>query len=68
MRLKNTRIDRGNQIPDELLDEFYIYRRKVDNLTKLNHNYLYTNWGGYDYYDGEFIKYNEISDKKTIQV
>jgi|688.fasta_scaffold258370_1 hypothetical protein len=64
-KMKNTRIDRGNQIPDELLDDFYIYRRKVDNLTKLNHKYLYSNWDGYDYYDGEYIKNNDISDKKN---
>lgn len=55
---KNTRIKRGNQVPDELLDEFYLYRRMVDNKLDLIRDQFIKDWSGYDYYDGEFIKEN----------
>ena len=55
---KNTRIKNGSQIPDELLSEFYIYRRLVDNKLDLIRNKFIENWSGYDYYDGEYIKDN----------
>jgi hypothetical protein len=55
---KETRIKNGNQIPDELLDEFYIYRRLVDNKLDLIREEFIKNWSGYDYYDGEYIRDN----------
>jgi hypothetical protein len=64
-KMKLTRIANGNQVPDELLSEFYIYRRKVDNLTKINCVSLYEKWDGFDYYDGEYIKNNDINDRKN---
>lgn len=53
---KLTRIKRGNQVPDELLDEFYLYRRLVDNKLDLIRKKVIEEWSGYDYYDGEYIK------------
>lgn len=55
---KLTRIERGYQIPDELLSEFFLYRRTVDNLTSLLKRLILENWDGYDYYDGEYIRDN----------
>jgi hypothetical protein len=55
---KLTRIKRGNQVPDELLDEFYLYRRLVDNKLDLIRKKVIEEWSGYDYYDGEYIKDN----------
>ena len=36
-------------------NEYRIYRKKVDYLTKKNKKYLLVNWNGFDYYDGEYI-------------
>ncbi len=55
---KQTRIDRGLQIPDEFKRPFELYRRLVDNLTIKNKKNLLENWDGYDFYDGEYIKDN----------
>lgn len=57
-KIKKTRIKNGYQIPDELLSEYRIYRRKVDNLTNLIKDEFIRNWDGYDYYDNEFILNN----------
>ena len=39
-------------------DEYLIYRRKVNNLSKKNRKKLLENWNGLDYYDNEYIKDN----------
>lgn len=36
-------------------NDYRIYRKKVDYLTKKNKKILFENWNGFDYYDGEFI-------------
>ena len=41
-------------------DEYLIYRRKVNNLTKKNKKELFENWNGYDFYDNEYIKDNLV--------
>jgi hypothetical protein len=48
-RIKNNNIERTN---------FYLYKRKVLNITRKNFKILIENWNGYDYYDQEFIKNN----------
>jgi len=55
---KQTRIKRGNQIPDHLLESYFLYRRKVDNISDRLKNDMLKDWNGYDYYDGEYIKDN----------
>lgn len=55
-KVKQTKIELGLVIPDELLNEWLIYKKDVRNLTKVSSKKLYENWDGYDYYDGEFIK------------
>lgn len=55
---KIKRIEKGTQIPDYMLDPFFIYRRKVHNLTNKNKSILFENWNGYDYYDNTYIKNN----------
>jgi hypothetical protein len=49
-------IDNGSIIPDYLLSDFEIYKRKVRNITNSNKKHLYENWNGDDYYDNELIK------------
>ena len=58
LKTKKTRINKGSQIPDDLLPEFFIYRRLVDNLTSLIKNEIMEKWDGYDYYDNEYIRSN----------
>ena len=60
---KNTRILNGNQIPDEDLSLFKIYRKKVTSFTNKNKKYLFKNWDGLDFYDNEYIKFNLTLDK-----
>jgi hypothetical protein len=55
---RNTRIENGSIIPDELLTEWQLYKREVSKLTNRVKKKLYENWDGYDYYDGEYIKGN----------
>jgi hypothetical protein len=43
---KNTRIKKGNQVPDDLLDDFYIYRRLVDNKLDLIREKFIEDWSG----------------------
>ena len=62
-KMKETKIKNGNQVPDELLDSYLLYRRNVDNNTDTKE--LFNNWDGYDYYDGEYIKNNNIKDLKN---
>lgn len=37
---------------------FIDYRRVVNNLTEKNRQKLFSDWNGFDYYDGEYIKDN----------
>ena len=53
---RKTRIDNNIQTPDELIEPFDLYRKKVDLLTNRHTKKLYEEWDGYDYYDGEYIK------------
>lgn len=53
---KDTMIDNGSIIPDYLLSDFEIYKRKVKSITNSNKKHLYENWNGNDYYDNELIK------------
>jgi hypothetical protein len=64
-RLKQIRIENGNQVPDELLDKYLLYRRKVDNKTDTIKKLLFEKWDGYDYYDNEYIKNNSKEDKNN---
>jgi hypothetical protein len=53
---KNTMISNGLVIPDNLLDEWQLYKRKVKSVTRTNKKILYENWDGTDYYDSELIR------------
>ena len=53
---KNTRIENGNQIVDDLKTPFQLYRSKVDSHTRKNKKEIFLKWDGYDYYDGEYIR------------
>ena len=55
-KIRKTKEDNGTVIPDELLSDWNIYKRKVRNITNSNKKYLYENWDGNDYYDNELIK------------
>lgn len=55
---KETKLKRGLIIPDELLNEWVLYKKSVRNITRSFKKYLFENWNGYDYYDNEFIKGN----------
>jgi hypothetical protein len=56
LRRKITRIKNGNQIPDNMLTEYELYRRQVDNISDRLKIELLKTWDGYDYYDDEYIK------------
>lgn len=55
-KIRKTKEDNGSVIPDELLCDWDIYKRKVRNITNSNKKHLYENWNGNDYYDNELIK------------
>jgi len=38
--------------------DFYLYKRKVNNYTRVFLEELFYNWNGVDYYDNEYIKNN----------
>jgi hypothetical protein len=57
-KAKNTRIENGTQIPDELINEWDLYKRKVRNETNKHKKLLFNEWDGYDFYDNEYIKDN----------
>lgn len=58
LKRKNTRIERGLQIPDEQVDEYRKYRLIVNRYLQRNKKIILENWDGLDYYDGELIKEN----------
>jgi hypothetical protein len=60
---KDLRIKNNRQIPDSQRSEFELYQRKTRGITNNFKNILYENWNGFDYYDNEFIKNNNINYK-----
>jgi len=57
-KIKSTKVKNGQMVSDLDLEPFYMYKRNCVKLTKRNKKFLFSNWDGYDYYDGEFIKDN----------
>jgi len=55
---KKSKIKNNVLLPDEMIDDFLLYKRKVKNITHKNKKSLFENWNGYDYYDDEYIKEN----------
>jgi hypothetical protein len=53
---RNTKIERGHIIPDDMLTEWSLYKRKVRKETNKWKKILYESWDGVDYYDDELIK------------
>ncbi len=58
LKRKITRIERGLQIPDQLVNEYRKYRLIINRSLQRNKKSILDSWDGYDYYDGEFIKDN----------
>ena len=58
LKSKKTRINNGNQIPDDLLTDYDIYKKKVLKISKRYYKNVFKEWNGYDYYDGEYIMEN----------
>jgi len=56
---KQTRIKNGNQMPDNLLSDWDIYRKEVKNETYKNKRKLFIDWDGFDFYDNEYIVNNK---------
>lgn len=63
VKRKITRINKGLQIPDELISEYRKYRLSVNRPSNKLKNQILNQWDGYDYYDGEYIKDNFSLDK-----
>jgi hypothetical protein len=55
LKRKLTRLGKGTQIPDEKLSDYYLYQRKVRNITHLSKKDLIKRWDGFDFYDNEYI-------------
>lgn len=55
-KIKNTKIENGTDIPNELLSDWELYKKDVRKITNRNKKILYENWDGSDYYDNEIIK------------
>jgi hypothetical protein len=55
---KITRIKKGTQLPDNMIEPYALYRRQVDNISDRLKPELLKVWNGYDYYDGEYIRDN----------
>lgn len=53
-----TKIKKNLIIPEDKLTEFEKYRRITRRLIYKYKKELFSNWDGYDYYDGEYIKEN----------
>jgi hypothetical protein len=56
IKAKKTRIERGYEISEDLLEPFDKYKKKCRYLTNKIKKILFENWDGLDYYDGEYIK------------
>lgn len=57
-KIMNTKYVNGTSVHSDLLDDWEIYKRNVNRLTKRVKKELYENWDGYDYYDNEYIREN----------
>lgn len=53
---KTTRVERGLQVPDELVSDYRKYRLSVNRITHRLKKEIINKWDGFDYYDGEYIK------------
>lgn len=59
-KTKNTKIKNGSYLTDEQRTDYKNYWLKVKVATNKNKKYLFENWDGIDYYDGEYIAENFI--------
>lgn len=57
-KMTDLRIESGVLISQDMLDIWRIYKNEVRKVTRIFLKELYDNWGGYDFYDGEYIKDN----------
>ena len=55
---KKTKIEKGYQLPDDMIEPYKLYRRISDNYLRKIRKSILQIWDGYDYYDGEYIKEN----------
>ena len=55
-KIIKTKIETNQIIPEELLSEWDVYKRKIRKITNSNKKSLFENWNGLDYYDGENIR------------
>ena len=55
-KIINSKIQSGLIVPDFMLSDWNIYKRKVRKETNKYKKILYENWDGVDYYDNELIK------------
>lgn len=53
-----TRIKKGTQLPDNMIEPYLLYRRQVDNISDKLKIDLLKIWDGYDYYDLNFLFVN----------
>ena len=58
-KAEQTMIKNGKKIPDSNLSLWKIYKREVRIVTRHYIKQLFSNWDGFDYYDGEYIKHNK---------
>lgn len=58
LKRRITRLERGLQIPDELISEYRKYRLLVNRPSNRLKSVILKEWDGYDYYDGEYIRDN----------
>jgi len=57
-KVKKSKIESGIMIPDELLNDFQVYKRNANRITRNNKIKLFETWNGFDYYDNEYIYEN----------
>lgn len=55
-KIIKTKIETNQIIPEELLSDWLVYKKKVRKITNYNKKYLFENWNDMDYYDNENIK------------
>lgn len=55
-KIIKTKIENNQIIPESLLSDWDVYRKKVRKITNSNKKSLFENWDGIDYYDNENIK------------
>lgn len=61
-KVKKSKIERGIMMPDDLLNDFKVYKRNVNRVTRNNKIKLFELWNGFDYYDNEYIYENLSRD------